>query len=55
MPAPKKKQILFVDDFNRAEIGPAWKRGEGERGKQQCEGVSAGHGCNDEAPRTRGT
>jgi predicted RNA-binding protein with TRAM domain len=34
-PAPKKKQILFVDDFNRAEIGPAWKRGEGERGSGQ--------------------
>jgi hypothetical protein len=32
---PKKKQILFVDDFNRAELGAAWKRGEGERGKGQ--------------------
>lgn len=32
---PKKKQLLFSDDFNRAELGPAWKRGEGERGKGQ--------------------
>lgn len=34
-PKPAQRVLVFSDDFNRAELGPQWRRGKGEGGSGQ--------------------